>query len=185
MNASRTNATLEEPYFLKTARVGFRCWRRDDLSLAMALWGDPAVTKYLGGPFSPEQVGQRLETEITNMETYGIQYWPIFLLSGLEHVGCCGLRPRKPEESIYELGVHLRKPYWGMRLADEAATAVVKYAFQTLKARELFAGHHPDNAASRRMLEKSGFVYSHDELYPPTGEMHPGYVMKRPGSSVT
>src|SRR5215468_5208623 len=52
-------------------------------------------------------------------------------------------------------------------------------AFETLGARELFAGHHPDNAASRHMLEKSGFSYTHDELYPPTGEMDPGYVLRR------
>lgn len=151
----------------------------------MALWGDPAVTKYLGGPFSSEQVQQRLETEIANMETYGIQYWPIFLLPHLEHTGCCGLRPRKPEERVYELGVHLRQPYWGMGLAEEAASAAARYAFEVLQAQELFAGHHPNNAASRRMLQKSGFVYSHDELYPPTGEMHPGYVMKRPILPVT
>ena len=171
----------EQPFFLKTTRVAFRCWRRDDLPLAMALWGDPAVTKYLGGPFSPEQVHERLETEIANMGAHGIQYWPIFLLPAFVHIGCCGLRPRKPEEGIYELGVHLRQPYWGMGLAEEAASAAARYAFEVLQAQELFAGHHPDNAASRRMLEKSGFIYSHDELYPPTGEMHPGYVMKRPG----
>lgn len=184
MSAS-TNAGEEETYFLKTTRVAFRCWRSDDLPLAMALWGDPAVTKYLGGPFSPQQVRQRLETEIANMETYGIQYWPIFLLPAFDHIGCCGLRPRKPEERIYELGVHLHQPYWRMGLAEEAAGAVSRYAFETLRAQELFAGHHPNNAASRRMLQKSGFVYSHDEHYPPTGEMHPGYVMKRPALPVT
>jgi len=77
------------------------------------------------------------------------------------------------------LGVHIRKPYWGRGLAVEASRAIAKYALETLGARELFAGHHPDNAASRHMLEKSGFSYTHDELYPPTGEMDPGYVLRR------
>ena len=62
-----TDAGDEPPFFLKTTRIAFRCWRREDLPLAMALWGDPAVTKYLGGPFSPQQVQQSLETEIANM----------------------------------------------------------------------------------------------------------------------
>ena len=136
------------------------------------------VTRYLGGPFSPEQVQQRLNTEISNMETYGIQYWPVFLLPDLQHAGCCGLKPRKPEQRIYELGVHLCAGYWGKGLAQEAATAVVRYAFETLGATELFAGHHPDNQKSRHMLEQSGFSYSHDELYPPTGLMHPGYILR-------
>lgn len=180
MSEGESAAETRDPFFLKTARVAFRCWRRDDLPLAMALWGDSFVTKYLGGPFSLQQVQERLEAEINNMEKYGIQYWPFFLLPGLEYAGCCGLRPRKPEERIYELGVHLCRTSWGAGLAAEASGAVVRYAFDTLGARELFAGHHPDNAASRHLLEKSGFSYSHDEIYPPTGRMHPGYVMKRP-----
>lgn len=175
-----TSETSPQPYFLKTTRVAFRCWRTDDLPFAMALWGDPLVTQYLGGAFSPQQVQERLDTEIANMELHGIQYWPFFLLSSREFVGCCGLKPRQPEQRIYEIGAHLCRPYWGMGLAEEAARAVARYTFETLEASELFAGHHPDNAASRRLLEKAGFTYTHDELYPPTGQMHPGYVMKRP-----
>ncbi|HEY6351701.1 MAG TPA: GNAT family N-acetyltransferase [Candidatus Angelobacter sp.] len=180
MSDSQRDASGTEPYFLKTDRVAFRCWRSDDLPLAMALWGDPLVTKYLGGPFSPEQVQQRLDTEIVNMQVYGIQYWPFFLMADQEHAGCCGLRPRKPEQRIYELGVHLRSAFWARGLAEEAAGVVVRYAFETLGVRQLFTAHHPDNTASRRLLEKSGFFYSHDEFYPPTGKMHPGYIMKRP-----
>jgi [ribosomal protein S5]-alanine N-acetyltransferase len=33
----------------------------------------------------------------------------------------------------------------------------------------IFAGHHPENEGSGRLLAKLGFVYTHDELYPPTG----------------
>jgi len=36
----------------------------------MSLWGDPEVTKYLGGPFSPQQVKARLENEIATMEAH-------------------------------------------------------------------------------------------------------------------
>jgi len=60
------------------------------------------------------------------MEAHGIQYRPFFLLPSFEHAGCCGLRPRKLEERIYELGVHIRKPYWGRGLAVEASRAIVK-----------------------------------------------------------
>jgi hypothetical protein len=36
----------------------------DDLALAIALWGDPAVTGLLGGPFTPEQVDQRASCRV-------------------------------------------------------------------------------------------------------------------------
>jgi RimJ/RimL family protein N-acetyltransferase len=54
---------------------------------------------------------------------------------------------------------------------------VNEYAFERLDAAGLFAGHHPANEPSRRVLIKSGFRYTHDELYPPTGLKHPSYRM--------
>ena len=143
----------------------------------MGLWGDPEVTRLIGGPLSRAQVQERLSREIATMQSHGVQYWPIFLLAMGEHVGCCGLRPYKSAEGIYEIGVHLRKIYWGEGYAPEATRAVMQYAFNTLGVKALFAGHNPANAASRRVLEKLGFRYRHDEFYPPTGLRHPSYLL--------
>jgi len=113
------------------------------------------------------------------MSGYNVQYWPIFLLSTGEHVGCGGLRPYKPEDRIFELGFHLLPAYWGKGLAVEAGRGVIAYAFESLGVKALFAGHHPANAASRRVLEKLGFTFTHEELYPPTGLLHPSYLLTR------
>ena len=167
------------PYFLRTARLGFRCWRPDDLDLARSLWEDPEVTGLIGGPFTPEEVRRRLEQEIAGATASGIQYWPVFLLSNDDFAGCCGLRPYRPEENIFEIGFHLRRSHWGNGYAGEAAQAVIEYAFSSLAAKALFAGHHPENEASKRLLEKLGFRYERDEHYAPTGLMHRSYLLKR------
>jgi RimJ/RimL family protein N-acetyltransferase len=164
-------------YFLQSERLGFRTWSEADIDLAMSLWGDPEVTRLIGGPFSRGQVQERLSREMATMQSHGIQYWPIFLLVTGEHAGCCGLRPYKSEEGIYEVGVHLRKTFWGQGYAPEVVQAVIRYAFHTLGVKALFAGHNPGNAASRRVLEKLGFRYTHDEYYPPTGLDHPSYLL--------
>ena len=166
--------------FLRTERIQFRPWSPDDLPLALELWGDPKVTAMIDarGQLSEEQVRERLTREIATMDAHGVQYWPMFLLADGEFVGCCGLRPYKLEEGIYELGVHLRSQYWGRGYAMEACRAVVEYAFQELGAAGLFAGHNPNNERSRRLLEKLGFRYTHDELYPATGLRHPSYVLR-------
>ncbi len=127
-------------YFLRTPRLGFRQWSINDLPLALDLWGDPEVSRFLGGPFSREAVEEKLTKE---------------------------------------LGYHLRRQYWGMGLAEEAGRAVVNFAFENLRAKALFAGHHPENAASKRVLEKLGFRFTHEELYPPTGLMNPSYLLTR------
>ncbi len=174
---------LTNPYFLKSERLGFRWWSQEDLPLARELWGDLEVTRFFGGPFSEEEIGQRLEREISRMKTYQFQYWPIHLLADSEHVGCCGLRPYRLEEEIHELGFHLRPKYWGQGLAPEAARAVIDFAFETIGAKGLSAGHHPENAASRKVLEKLGFRYTHDEFFGALGIDIPYYLLTQPSGA--
>jgi [ribosomal protein S5]-alanine N-acetyltransferase len=176
---NRSGARGADVYFLRSARLGFRCWSLDDLPLAAALWGDPEVTRFIGGPLSAAAVEKRFRSEIESMSAYGLQYWPVFLLDGGAHAGCAGLRPHRLADRIYELGFHLRPPYWGQGLATEAGAAVVTFGFESLGAEALFAGHHPANATSRRVLEKLGFRFTHEELYPPTGLKHPSYLLTR------
>ncbi len=166
-------------YFLTSVHLGFRCWNGGDLRLATSLWGDPEVTALIGGPFTPEMVRARLANEIVQMQQYGLQYWPVFLLDGNEHIGCAGLRPYRVEDRVYELGVHLRPTFWSRGLAKEAARTVIDYGFDTLGAEALFAGHHPSNETSRQLLLKLGFVRTHEELYPPTGLVHPSYILRK------
>ncbi len=167
------------PYFLTTPRLGLRHWTEADFDLALGLWGDPEVTKLIDahGQLSPEQVRERLNKELANGRDYNIQYWPIFLLENNEHIGCCGLRPYKLPEGIYEIGFHIRSQHWRQGYAYEAAQAVLHYAFDHLKAKALFAGHNPQNEASAQLLKKLGFRYTHDEFYPPTGLNHPSYLL--------
>jgi [ribosomal protein S5]-alanine N-acetyltransferase len=166
-------------YLLTTARLGLRCWNESDLALAIELWGDEEVTALIGGPFTAETVQARLASEITQMRQHAVQYWPIFLLESGEHAGCAGLRPYRIEERLYELGVHLRPRFWGRGLATEAGRAVIGYAFDDLRAEAVFAGHHPANHLSRALLLRLGFVYTHDEYYPPTSLMHPSYILRK------
>ena len=159
--------------------MGFRYWTHDDLDLALGLWGDIRVTKFIDarGLLSKNQIKERLAKEIAIAESFGVQYWPIFLLSNDWHVGCCGLRPYDFSAGIYEIGFHIRSKYWQHGYAAEAARAVVKYAFEKLRAVSLFAGHHPRNNISRQLLLRLGFRYTHDEYYAPTGLNHLSYTV--------
>ena len=161
-----------------TSRLAFRAWRDDDVPLAMAIWGDPRVAALVGGPFDEAQVRARLAAERANQAEHGVSYWPLMLADGAP-AGCCGLRPRDPANRIYELGFFLLPDYWGQGYAVEAGGSAIAFAFEALTAPALFAGHHPDNHASRRTLEKLGFRYTHHEVYPPTGLEHPGYELRR------
>jgi RimJ/RimL family protein N-acetyltransferase len=166
-------------YFLTTRRLGFRQWTADDLPLAIGLWGDPQVTRFIvaGGQLTEAQIRDRLSREIGTADTHNVQYWPAFLLDDGEHVACAGLRPYQLADRIYEFGIYLRPQYWGRGYATEAARAVIGHAFDKLGVSALFAGHHPGNDASRRLLTGLGFRFTHEQFYPPTGLMHPSYLL--------
>lgn len=169
------------PYFLRTERAGFRWWTREDLPLAVTLCGDPQVTRLIDarGRLGEAQIRERLLHEIALQEAHGVQYWPVFLLDTRDFIGCCGLRPYRPAERVLELGVHVRAAYWGHGYATEVARAVMAHAFGQLGLAALFAGHHPSNEASSRLLHKLGFRHTHDELYAPTGLQHRSYLLTR------
>lgn len=168
-------------YFLQSPRLGFRRWRDVDYRLAVNLWGDPNVTRYIAArAYTPHDVQVRLQNEIDTERAQRMQYWPIFLLTTGEHVGCCGLRPRENQPRVPELGVHLVPRHWRRGYALEAAARVIEHAFSQGGVDAIFAGHNPENAASRRLLSRLGFVYTGDEFYPPTGLHHPSYLLTRP-----
>ncbi|HMD40246.1 MAG TPA: GNAT family N-acetyltransferase [Candidatus Acidoferrum sp.] len=170
---------LLDSYFLRSERLGFRWWTEEDFALARGLWGDIEVTRYFGGPFSDDEVRVRLWRELERGKAHGFQYWPIFLLSDGAHVGCCGLRPYGTDAGIPELGFHLRPKYWGQGLAVEAARAVIRYAFDMIGAKGLTAGHHPENANSKKVMAKLGFQYTHDEFFPALNMDIPYYLLER------
>ena len=170
---------MSEQYFLKSSRLGFRNWSKDDIDLAIELWGDPAVTKHLGGPFSSGVAHKRLYLEMAILRSHTVQYWPIFLLESGEFIGCAGLRPYTPSEKIYEIGFHIKPAHWRKGYATEAAKTVIDYAFNQLSAKALFAGHHPENIVSKNLLEKLGFSYAYDEYYEPTKLQHPSYLLRK------
>ncbi|PEU51092.1 GNAT family N-acetyltransferase [Priestia megaterium] len=168
-------------YFLKTERLGFSTWNSDDIKYANSLWGDENVTKFIvaNGKMSVNQIQKRLDKEIEMYLQNNIQYWPVFLLQINELVGCCGIRPYNTQDKILEFGIHLKPLYWGQGIAQEAAQAVIGYAFNSLGVNGLFAGHNPKNKDSARLLKKLGFKYTHEEFYKPTGLQHPSYLLTK------
>lgn len=58
-----------------------------------------------------------------------------------------------------ELGYWLGKPYWGQGLMSEAATAALRFAFETLGLHKVTIGCVEGNAGSRAIIEKLGFRF--------------------------
>jgi ribosomal-protein-alanine N-acetyltransferase len=70
-----------------------------------------------------------------------------------EFAGTCGLGIEWPRRSA-ELGIWLRKPFWGRGYSGERAAALLELAFERLDLEIVTVTHHPDNDQSRRAIEK-------------------------------
>jgi RimJ/RimL family protein N-acetyltransferase/ubiquinone/menaquinone biosynthesis C-methylase UbiE len=174
----------DDPAMIVTDRLRLRPWTLADLPFAMELWGDPEVTRLIDARTSwdEETVRQRLEFEVECLREHGVQYWLMERYDGTP-VGCAGLHPVDRDDAEYELGFHVVRSEWRNGFAREAARAVLIHAFGELEAGAVFAGHHPENQASAALLEQLGFQRVGEDLYPPTGLVHPSYLRRRPAAS--
>jgi hypothetical protein len=71
--APKSPRDFPAPYFLKTARIGFRGWTLEDLPLALGPWGDPRVMGLIDarGRLSEDQVKERLLREMAALDLSG------------------------------------------------------------------------------------------------------------------
>lgn len=86
------------------------------------------------------------------------------IVYGGKVVGCVGLEGIKFQLAAWrvdraELGYWIAPSLHGKGFMTEAATAVVKYAFETIGLHKVTVGCLVENDASRRVIEKLGFRY--------------------------
>jgi len=168
----------------RTRRLVARSWRIEDLPLAMELWGDPAVTALIDsrGKLTKAQVHEKLYAEIERERSSDVQYWALYDHRNGDFVGCGGLRPwiYTRGAADFEVGFHIVRRRWGKGFGMEAAQGALDYAWEKLRLSRVYAGHHPDNRASEKILKKLGFEFIENVFYKPTGLMHPSYVCIAP-----
>ena len=148
---------------LETDRLVLRTWTLDDASDALRIWGDAEVMRFVGAPFPDVGVARRaLERAIAVQEEHGVCLWAVVEKAGRRIVGCSGFHLYEGGPAL-ELAFHFVPEYWGRGYATEAARACLRHAFERLHAPKVVATVHPENVASRRVLEKVGFIYTHTE----------------------
>ena len=83
--------------------------------------------------------------------------WAIDLAG--EAVGSVGIMPRGDIERISaEIGYWLGEPFWGRGIMTEVLKAVTPWAMKEFKLTRIYALPFATNAASCRVLEKTGYV---------------------------
>lgn len=146
---------------LITERLTLRPWREDDAAALYRYASDPRIGPIAGWPPHESEAESLtiIRTVFAAPETYAV-----VLREAGEAIGCIGLQTGEAANVPLgfreaELGYWLGVPYWGQGLIPEAARALTRHAFTTLRLEALWCTCREDNAQSRRVMEKCGFAY--------------------------
>ncbi|MEL6462729.1 MAG: GNAT family N-acetyltransferase [Cyanobacteria bacterium J06621_15] len=132
-----------------------------DLDSLTTIWSDPEVTKFLpsrGLPIPREKVEKALTSFVEHWQKRDYGIWKIVEDAADKMIGYCGLRYLEELNEV-ELLYGLDKAYWGSGIATKAAKASVKYGFEVANLNRIIALALPDNQASKKVIEKTGFKY--------------------------
>lgn len=145
---------------VETDRLVLRQVTEADVNEIYFLRSDAGLMKYIDRPsLKSEEDAIALIRKIAKLlqDNEGIN-WGICLKENNRLLGTIALFNFVKEHYRCELGYMLHPGFQGKGIAQEALTAVLKYAFNLINLHSIEANVNPGNMASIKLLERNGFV---------------------------
>lgn len=145
---------------LETERLYLRRVTKEDVNEIFALRSNKETMKYIPRPLvkNEEDALAHIEMIDEKIESNEGINWAITLKNDPKLIGLVGHYRIKPEHFRAEIGYMLLPEYHGKGFAVEAIKVLVKYGFEIMKLHSIEAVIDPENLASEKVLQKSGFV---------------------------
>lgn len=142
---------------IRTARLRLCPYQAAERADFVALFTDPVVTRYTGGPLSPQAAARLFDAMRAGTHPRIVAAWAAWEDNAYVGHGAL-LRAVAPAEMAghIEAGVLLRPPAWGRGLAVEIMQALLAWAHGPLDLPRVIATLDADHVASRRVCEKAG-----------------------------
>ena len=144
---------------LETTRLILREFVLEDAEALAQVLSDPETMRFYPAPLTRTEVDEWIERNRRRYANDGVGLWAMVLKSTDEVIGDCGIiRQQVDDESLYEIGYHLRRDFWKQGLATEAANACREWGFAHLHADRLISLIRPENLPSRRVAKRNGMT---------------------------
>jgi RimJ/RimL family protein N-acetyltransferase len=148
---------------LSTTRLQLRPHRVEDYDAACAMWGDPIVTRFIGGkPSTAQQTWSRLLTYMGHWQAMGYGYWAIEVKATGTFIGEIGFADFRRDiipamRDVPELGFALASSAHGQGYATEAVRAVLAWGDEHLPSTRTVCLVNEENSASLHIVKKCGY----------------------------
>lgn len=145
-----------------TERLILRSWRDGDADAFEAGCNTPAVTRFLGGLQTREEIEAGIARIHACEAVNGFCFWAIERQADGAMLGFCGLKRLNAEGAPAvmrdqpEIGWRLREDAWGQGYAKEAAIAALGLAFGRFGLNEVYAITMAGNADSWGLMRRLG-----------------------------
>jgi RimJ/RimL family protein N-acetyltransferase len=149
---------------LRTSRLSLTPHSLADFDDSAALWGDPAVVRYITGAPSTGSVSwSRLQRYAGNWALLGYGYWVVRETASGRFAGEVGFGDFRRDMAVDfagapEAGWVLATWAHGQGYASEAVAAALAWGDAQFDSDRTVCMIDPDNAPSLRVADKSGYV---------------------------
>jgi RimJ/RimL family protein N-acetyltransferase len=153
--------TFAQPLELHTARCVLRQWQEADLAPWADMNADAEVRRHFASVLSAADAYAEAGRCRAAIAQRGWGMWALELPGVLPFAGFVGLNVPHydaPWIPAVEIGWRLSRAAWGRGYATEAAQAALRFGFERLGLDEVVAICVPDNAPSRRVMDRIGLV---------------------------
>ena len=172
---------------LTTERLTLRGFRADDFDRCLRMWSDPTVTRYIGGrPTTEAETWSRLQRYTGMWSLLGFGYWAVEEDATGRYIGDVGFgdhrRVMQPAISgLPEIGWVLAPEAHGRGFATESVRAALAWSDAHLPLHPTTVCIiDPDNHASIRVAQKTGFGEAQDAVY----NGNPTLLFARPSRAI-
>jgi RimJ/RimL family protein N-acetyltransferase len=144
------------PIFIEGDRVNLRTIEQDDIKFLQKGMNHPDVRRYTGVevPYNrPRYENDRFDAVSTGEAV------ELLVCEDDERLGSVSLAPIDERQVWANLGYWIHPDHQGEGYATEATRLVVRYSFDELRLHRISARIIAHNDASKRVVEKLGFVY--------------------------
>ncbi len=121
------------------------------------VWSRPECARYMFWDLTPdaEAARSRMERTVRFQESHP-HAWTVYGKADGRAIGFAGVDP-EDDDTAAEQGICLCPEYWGRGYGTQILEALTAYARSELGAKRFICRCRPENAVSRRLIEKCGF----------------------------
>jgi ribosomal-protein-alanine N-acetyltransferase len=158
MNTKKSSTDI---LILRTKRLILRRIILDDAEELFEFCKDPDLFRYIGGrahktKAESENFIRDIENKYTKRE---ILPWGLVYKENNKLIGDCAFLLWSEQPHRAELDYLLSKSYWNQGLMTEAVKELIRFGFEKLRLERIQAMSEIANAASIRVMEKSGMTF--------------------------